>query len=117
MKPSSGGRGLMRSRVAMAVLASALAISCGSNSTNPVTPTPTGAKVTSVAVASVQTSASSIQLKATAQMSDNTSKDVTSAAAWTSSNTALATVSSGGLVTIVGSGELDVTATYQGVSG
>ena len=50
-------------------------------------------------------------------MSDGTVRDVTNAAAWQSSNIALATVSSAGVVTFFGSGDLDVRATYQNVSG
>jgi hypothetical protein len=41
---------------------------------------------------------------------------VTKAATWESSNSLLATVSTG-MVTVLGTGELDVRATYQGVSG
>jgi hypothetical protein len=52
-----------------------------------------------------------------ARMSDGSSRDVTTAAAWESSNTRVATVSSTGNVSVVANGELDVRATYQGVSG
>ena len=104
-------------RFATAVLAAAFLASCGSTSSSPTAPTPTGAKVTAVAVSSAQSSASSFQLKATAQFSDGTSRDVTTGASWTSSNTAVATVSASGVVTVVTSGELDVNATYQSVTG
>jgi len=50
-------------------------------------------------------------------MSDGTVRDVTNASAWQSSNTALATVSSAGVVTFFGSGDVNVRATYQNDSG
>jgi hypothetical protein len=56
-------------------------------------------------------------LKATAQMSDGTSRDVTTSASWESSNPTLATVSGAGLVSVLGTGDLDVRATYQSVTG
>lgn len=104
-------------RVATAVLATFTLVSCGSSSPNPAAPAPSGAKVMAVAVASTQTSTTSFQLKATAQLSDGTTRDVTAAATWESSNAALATVSAGGVVTVISSGELDIRATYQGVAG
>jgi Carboxypeptidase regulatory-like domain/Bacterial Ig-like domain (group 2) len=56
------------------------------------------------------------QLTATARLVDGSTIDVTKAAAWQSSNTQLATVSSTGLVTVVGTGDVDLQATYQSVS-
>ena len=50
-------------------------------------------------------------------MSDGSTRDVTSSAAWESSNPGIAAVSSTGMVTVVGNGELDVRATYQNVMG
>jgi len=52
------------------------------------------------------------QLQAMATMSDASSRDVTSQASWTTENPAVATVSDDGLVTPVGAGEADITATY-----
>jgi hypothetical protein len=57
-----------------------------------------------------------LQLAATATMSDSTTQTVTSQAQWTSSNQAVATVNNAGLVTVQGTGESDVLATYQGKS-
>jgi hypothetical protein len=54
---------------------------------------------------------------ATATLSDGTTQNVTSQATWRSSNPAVVTVSSAGIVTGVGSGEADVMATFQNVSG
>jgi carboxypeptidase family protein/Big-like domain-containing protein len=60
---------------------------------------------------------SSFQLTATARMTDGGTRDVTSASRWETSNPLLATVSPTGMITVVGSGELDVRATFQGVTG
>jgi hypothetical protein len=60
---------------------------------------------------------STSQFTATAKLSDGTTQTVTSQAAWSSSNTAVATVASTGMVTGVGLGEVDITATDANVSG
>ena len=61
------------------------------------------------------------QFMATGTYSDNTTEDLTVAVAWSSSNTAVATVSnapgSSGLATSVGAGLTTITATLGGVSG
>jgi hypothetical protein len=89
---------------------------CGSDG-HPASPTaPSTATVTAVVITGESTAAS-FQLTATARMSDGTERDVTSAAAWESSNPVVAAVSSTGMVTVVGTGELDVRATYQKVTG
>jgi hypothetical protein len=56
------------------------------------------------------------QLIATATLSNGTSQDVTAMSTWTSSQPAVASVSSGGLVTAVSVGSANITATYQNVS-
>ena len=73
--------------------------------------------VTAVVVTKTSASGASMQLSATARMSDGSSRDATSGSTWESSNPVLASVSSAGTVTVIGSGELDVRATYQGVVG
>ena len=72
--------------------------------------------VTSLSLASAPQVSQIVQVTATASFSDGTTEDVTSAAAWSSSDTAIATVSSSGLVTALGGGDGDITATYEGVS-
>lgn len=57
------------------------------------------------------------QFKATGKYSDNSSRDVTSSATWSSSNTAAATISSSGMATAQGLGSTTITASYSGVSG
>lgn len=124
------------------VLCMALA-SCsgGGGSSTPAAPTPTptptppAPTVTSVTVtgpsctaAALRTGArgmcsvtagqtGTIQLTATATLSDGATQTVTSSATWASTNAAVATVSSSGLVTVRGAGDTDVTALYQGRMG
>ncbi len=74
--------------------------------------------VVSLAVTGAPASpASSFQLTATAKMSDGSTSNVTDSASWQSSNTQIATVSSTGFVTATGTGQVDITAAYGGVSG
>ena len=98
--------------VAMITLAA-----CGSDGRSPSPTAPGAATVAAVAVTSASTTAPSFQLTATARMSDGTARDVTSTAAWESSNPLIATVSSTGMVTVAGNGDLDVRATYRSVTG
>ena len=59
------------------------------------------------------------QFTATGTLSDDSTKDLTGTAVWSSSNTAVATIASGGLATAVGAGSSTITATDtpSGVSG
>jgi Bacterial Ig-like domain (group 2) len=92
-------------------------VACGSDGHSPSPTAPSATTVVAVAVTSESPAAVAFQLTATARLSDGTARDVTSAAAWTSSNPLLATVSPTGMVTVGGSGELDVRAMYQNVTG
>lgn len=103
-------------RLAFLFVATAVAVAGCSDSATPTAPT-VGATVSSVAVTSLTTSGMSFQATATARMSDGTTRDATSTAAWSSSNLGLATVSSSGMVSVVGGGQFDIRATYQGVTG
>jgi uncharacterized protein YjdB len=58
-----------------------------------------------------------VQLTATGHLADGTTRDVTASSTWESSNTQLALVSQSGLVTALGKGDVDVRATYQGITG
>jgi len=99
----------------------ALTIACDSNKsgnpTAPTTPTAPGAAVRTVVVSSAQASASTIQMTAKADLMDGTSQDVTKNAQWTVSDTSLAAISPSGMLTVLHSGHVDVSATYQSVSG
>ena len=57
------------------------------------------------------------QFTATAAQSDGTSIDVTAQAAWTSSNTSVASVNSSGLASALGAGTTTITATYGSTVG
>ena len=70
-----------------------------------------------VVVTGPTTSSASFQLTATAGMSDGSLRDVSAIAGWNSSNPAVASVSTTGMVTTVGGGGFEVQATYQGVTG
>lgn len=58
-----------------------------------------------------------VQFTATATYSDATTEDVTTLATWDSENDAVATVNATGLVTPVGTGLCDITATYASITG
>lgn len=89
----------------------AAAAAPSSCSTNVPAPTTTGVGVSGVFTLAV---GQSTQYNAIASLSDGTTQNVTPMAAWSSSNTAVATVSAGGVVTAVGAGNATVRASYQG---
>ena len=106
-----------------------LLISCSAKDdspTAPTTPTAPAPPATPAAptVASVNVSGTSSfvtagqsQFTATVTLSNGATEDRTSAAAWQSSNTTVATVSSQGLVTVLASGDASITATVSEVRG
>src|ERR1051326_3785043 len=97
-----------------AVVLAGAAAGCGSSTTSPAAV----AAVVSVAVSgSAPLVGATAQFSATATLSDGTSKPVTSAASWSSSNGGVAGVSASGVVTGVAAGDADITATYQSASG
>jgi hypothetical protein len=106
----------MREWCFRALLGSAITAAVGCGGTAPTTPT-SGATVTSIAVTGASTSGASFQLTAAARLSDGTNRDVTTLAAWSSSNTSMAAVSSSGAVTVLAAGEVEFRATYQSVVG
>jgi len=102
---------------AVSVAVATFAACAGNNSvSNPAAPTP-AAGLFEVRVTSGAMTDTTIQLAATGRFVDGSTRDVTSAATWVSSDSSLATVSASGLVTAVGTGSVDVRATYQGVTG
>ena len=80
-------------------------------------PTPPAATVTRVVVSGLAAISSDAQMTASAGYSDGTIRDVTALASWESSAPGFATVSSGGAVTVVGTGSVELRATYQTVVG
>ena len=98
--------------IVLFVLAIGFTVGACSDSPNSAT------TVSSVAVTgAVPAVGSTSQFAATATMLNGTTQDVSSTASWTSSNTAIATVSSSGLVTSVATGTATITATYSGIVG
>lgn len=97
-----------------------LCAACGDKS-SPTTPSssppPPNATVRAVVLSSTPTSASTFQLAARADLSDNTSRDVTTLAKWDTSNPALASISAAGVLTVLGSGQIEVRATYETMTG
>jgi hypothetical protein len=99
------------------------AVACGGGPTGPDEVQPPGPTPAPVTVGSLKieggaslAEGQTLQLKAAAQMSDGSSRDVSSQAVWQSSQPSVATVSSSGLVTALASGSADISASYQGQS-
>lgn len=110
---------MFRQGTVVLTLASLLLVSCGGGGSSSTPTTPTTVTVTSVSVtgtANLTSKGQTSQLTATATLSNGTQQSVTASATWQSSNTAVATVSPAGVVTAVGSGEVQITATYQSQS-
>lgn len=114
-----------RGRLAPLLVALVLALAsarCINGSGTAPAPTPTAAPpdVTAMAVtgagAAVNPGQTS-QLTATATYSDGTIEPVTDRAAWSSTNTAIATVSATGVATFVAVGEVEIRATFKSVTG
>jgi hypothetical protein len=86
----------------------------------PAAPAPVSPAVASVTIDGVPASLTvgqSVQLTASVTLSDGTRSDATTQVAWQSSDVAVATVSSAGLLAIAAPGDADVTATLQAVQG
>ncbi|MGA7693673.1 MAG: chitobiase/beta-hexosaminidase C-terminal domain-containing protein [Candidatus Sulfotelmatobacter sp.] len=116
------------SNPAAAMVASGLVTAVAGGSTNitatsagiisnsaPITVTPT---LTSIAITPASATvlyAGTVQLTATGHYNDGSTQNLTSTASWTSSNPSAATVASG-LVTGVGSGSANITASFSGIA-
>lgn len=96
--------------------------SCGSHKPSPTTPTaPTTPTSPAQGVTRVSISGNvtltrigeTTQLTSTATLSDNTTKDVTNDGRWLLSDIRVITISSTGLITVVGFGAHDIFFTYQ----
>lgn len=126
--------GMSRITLHVAVCLAVLGAGCSGKAT-PTTPTaptavvpaptptpvpPAAPTISSVAVtgtSSFTEAGARSQFTARATLSDGTTEDRTSTATWQTDNTAVATVSSQGLVTILASGETAITATVSDVRG
>ena len=93
-------------------------VGCGSSNSayEPVAPTVVSSHTLSMLTINGRTSLDAIgetsQLNAVATFSDKTVRDVTSEVGWTSQNASVASVSSSGLVTAVGFGAAQISASY-----
>ena len=86
-------------------------LACSKSNTSPST-------VSSIAITGIAPAVgASAQFTAIATMGDGTTQDVTSTAAWQSSNPSDATVSTTGVVTSVSAGTVQIQATYLTVTG
>jgi len=107
--------------LATATLAITILTACAGHSVdNPVSPSlpaSPGTTVTALVITNLSITDMTMQLVATARLSDGTTRDVTSSSAWQSSNTSVATISSSGVLSIVANGEVEARAVYQGVAG
>jgi Carboxypeptidase regulatory-like domain/Bacterial Ig-like domain (group 2) len=114
-----GGHPNRLDQLACFAVAIALISACSGNSaTSPAAPsTTTTADVSSVTITQMSATARTYQLAASARFADGSTRDVTSASNWESSNPSLATVTNTGLVTVAGTGDVELRATYQGVAG
>jgi len=110
----------MRVRILATVILMLCGSACSRASAPAPSPTPTptpppainSLTITGTAPAVGQTA----QFTATAALSSGATQDVTAQATWQSSNAAVVTVSSSGMVAGVGFGEADVSAAYNGSS-
>ncbi len=105
------------SMIVSSTLAGCAAIETGSTSPTPTPAPPTLTGLTVSGLTGLTTPGQTTQLTARVSFSDGSAQDVTTQAAWQTSNTAVATVSPTGLVTSVTFGQTDVTAAFQRVSG
>ncbi|MEO5821223.1 MAG: Ig-like domain-containing protein [Vicinamibacteraceae bacterium] len=95
---------------------------CGSDdpAPTPVAPTPTTSSVQVRATGDASgtlEAGQTRQLLATATQSTGSTSDVTQQATWLSATPAVATVSAAGLVTAVGEGQAEISATFQNLRG
>jgi peptidase M28-like protein/PA domain-containing protein/Big-like domain-containing protein len=99
----------------LALLLSGLAIGCSNGSSTNPPPTSVGHVSVTLAVSALTTG---VATQATAVTTDSLGAALTGrTVTWSSSATTVATVSSTGLVTAVGAGTANITATSEGVSG
>lgn len=103
----------MNARIARtAVIGYGLLIGCAGNGTGTAPATITTLDVLGSDL-TLSARGQTVQLTTRATYSDSTTKDVTSQTAWSSSSTAVASVSTSGLVTALASGSATIQASYQ----
>ncbi len=108
-----------RFRISLCFVAAvaALAAGCGAGiTTAPSSAAPTPTSLAISGVGATVTVGDTATLAATATHSDGSTLTVTGVAAWESSNAAIATVSASGAAAFLAAGEVDIKASYKGVS-
>ncbi len=110
------GREDQMTRSFLILAAAALTLTCGCAASDPPTTMPSNTLLSVTIGCGGNGQPASVQCYATAHYSD-AGRDVSSFAAWQSSNPNVATVSTGGLVKVVGVGKTTITATYDEQSG
>ena len=112
-----------RSRVLIVIAAAGalIAPACAQDEGgSPTGPTPASQVITQIDVVGPMTSpkpGDTAQFQATALLANGASRTVTALSTWDSTDTNVATVTREGVVTVVAAGEVDIRATYQGVTG
>lgn len=104
----------------LAIAALALAIAAASSACEGSLTAPGGPSLVSVTVmgnTAPRVPGQTHQLTAAANLSDGSTQNVSGLATWESSNPAVATVTTTGLVTAVAPGQAHITAAYQGQAG
>ena len=94
-----------------------LLVGCGGGGTSPSDPPPALTEVQVTGQSANLIVGDTQQMTAKATFSSGAPQDVTNSATWSSSNTAVATVAAGGLVTAKASGQAVISAKMSGVSG
>ncbi len=107
--------------VVLLILLASTWTSCGGDKSTPTPTTPTSPSTPSPTVTGLSITGNltltavgeTSQLMATASLSDNTTKDVTTSGRWQWGDSRVITISSGGLVTVVGFGATWISFVYQ----
>jgi hypothetical protein len=110
-------RALMRYFLVLILIAAVPLIMAACSSTPSPTPTATLSSITITPGVPVNLAVGSTQkFSATGDNSGNSTYDITTQVTWTSSNPAIATISSSGLATGIAPGSTTITASLSGVS-
>jgi hypothetical protein len=113
-------RACVRAAVVFGVIAMTACSNTKEDLGSPTAPSPSPpspATVRAVVVGGAAISSSTYQMTARADLTDGSSRDVTTDSQWATSSPEIATISASGLLSIKNSGRLDIRATYQGVTG
>jgi uncharacterized protein YjdB len=109
---------MRRVSLGLVLLTLSFFVACGGGSSQTTTNGPATLQTIQVTAPNANlTVGQTLQLKATGVYSDGSSKDLTSTASWTPSDSTLATISSSGLLTAVASGTVSASAKMGAING